>query len=71
VSNQARLRCPWCDTVTLETMPDDDRCIFFWKCPACGALVRPKRGECCVFCSYGDQRCGPSLRGESACNPDA
>ncbi|MGH7447281.1 MAG: GDCCVxC domain-containing (seleno)protein, partial [Longimicrobiales bacterium] len=34
-------------------------CQFFWSCPACGELVRPKPGDCCVFCSYGS-RCCPS-----------
>jgi hypothetical protein len=36
-----------------------DACLFFWDCPACGTIVRPLRGHCCVFCSYGDAPCPP------------
>jgi hypothetical protein len=25
----------------------------------CHALVRPKAGDCCVFCSYGSATCPP------------
>jgi hypothetical protein len=36
-----------------------DACLFFWQCPGCATLVKPKRGHCCVFCSYGDVPCPP------------
>ena len=26
---------------------------------SCGALLKPKPGDCCVFCSYGDVPCPP------------
>ncbi|MGE3842928.1 MAG: GDCCVxC domain-containing (seleno)protein [Vicinamibacterales bacterium] len=54
----AHLLCPHCGTVTAETMPED-RCIYFWECPQCRALLSPKAGDCCVFCSYGDAECPP------------
>jgi hypothetical protein len=50
------MTCPECRHVEVETMPAD-RCVFFWECPGCRALVRPKAGDCCVYCSYGDRRC--------------
>ena len=34
-------------------------CWFFYDCTACGAVLRPKPGDCCVFCSWGDMRCPP------------
>jgi hypothetical protein len=34
-----------------------DRCVYFYDCRGCGALLKPKAGECCVYRSYGDQRC--------------
>lgn len=52
--------CPECDTATRVHMPTD-ACQFFWECPACGALLKPKPGDCCVFCSYGDAPC-PSMQ---------
>ncbi|MCX8252660.1 MAG: hypothetical protein OTI36_01605 [Beijerinckiaceae bacterium] len=34
-------------------------CQFFYECTGCGSLLRPKAGDCCVFCSYGDVPCPP------------
>jgi len=36
-----------------------DACQFFYQCTGCGALLRPKPGDCCVFCSYGSVACPP------------
>lgn len=50
------LTCPECGGVSVETMPTD-ACLFFYDCPKCAALLRPLKGDCCVFCSYGDTPC--------------
>ncbi len=55
---ESTLTCPRCGAATAETMPTD-ACLYFWNCPSCGELLRPKRGDCCVFCSYGDVPCPP------------
>jgi len=34
-------------------------CRHFYDCQGCGALLRPKPGDCCVFCSYGTVLCPP------------
>jgi hypothetical protein len=52
------LTCPQCGGVTQETMPTD-ACQFFYDCRHCGAVLRPLKGDCCVFCSYGDVPCPP------------
>lgn len=62
---QSILTCPNCSVVTKETMPED-ACVFFWNCPACGSRLRPKAGDCCVFCSYGSVKC-PSKQAETSC----
>ncbi|MGA7179972.1 MAG: GDCCVxC domain-containing (seleno)protein [Thiobacillaceae bacterium] len=54
----SHLTCPQCGRGTECTMPED-RCEYFWECPACGALLKAKPGDCCVFCSYGDVPCPP------------
>src|SRR5262249_12674279 len=46
------ITCPHCATAKLEIMPSD-ACQFFYTCTGCGATLRPKPGDCCVFCSYG------------------
>ena len=54
----SRLTCPECGQVTEETMPTD-ACQWFYDCRHCGAVLKPKPGDCCVFCSYGDTPCPP------------
>ncbi|TCK72880.1 hypothetical protein C7378_2474 [Acidipila rosea] len=39
-------------------MPSDS-CCFFHECVQCKALIRPKAGDCCIFCSYGSMKCPP------------
>jgi hypothetical protein len=36
-----------------------DACQFFYECSNCKTLLRPKPGDCCVFCSYGSVKCPP------------
>jgi len=52
------ITCPHCSHKAAETMPTD-ACQFFYNCEACGARLKPKAGDCCVFCSYGSVPCPP------------
>jgi hypothetical protein len=52
------ITCSACGVAKVETMPTD-ACQFFYECSGCGALLRPKPGHCCVFCSYGSVPCPP------------
>ncbi|MGH8707256.1 MAG: GDCCVxC domain-containing (seleno)protein, partial [Burkholderiales bacterium] len=36
-----------------------EACLYFWFCPSCGIRITPKKGDCCVFCSYGSVACPP------------
>ncbi|MDZ7765853.1 MAG: GDCCVxC domain-containing (seleno)protein [Melioribacteraceae bacterium] len=33
-------------------MPED-ACMHFYECENCKQLLKPLKGDCCVFCSYG------------------
>jgi hypothetical protein len=46
-----------------------DACQYFYECTGCGTLLRPKHGDCCVFCSYGSVPCPPiqASNGEPPC----
>jgi hypothetical protein len=55
---QSRITCPHCGFAQEETMPVA-ACLFFYDCMHCQALLRPKPGDCCVFCSYGSVKCPP------------
>jgi len=52
------ITCPLCGAQREEEMPTD-ACRFFYQCPGCCARLRPKPGDCCVFCSYGSAICPP------------
>jgi len=36
-----------------------DACQWFYECEQCHQLLRPKPGDCCVYCSYGSVPCPP------------
>lgn len=66
------LTCPHCGARHTEVMPSD-ACIYFYECTACGTVLRPKPGDCCVFCSYGSVLCPPKQAdpdGARACCTD-
>ena len=52
----ATITCPTCGANTEAEIPED-ACQIVWDCPACRTALRPKQGDCCVFCSYADRRC--------------
>ncbi|MFO7762913.1 MAG: GDCCVxC domain-containing (seleno)protein [Wenzhouxiangellaceae bacterium] len=58
VERRSTLECPKCGHKACEEMPDN-ACIRRYECTACGALLAPLEGDCCVFCSYGDVPCPP------------
>lgn len=66
VRMESTLTCPKCGTASCAIMPTD-ACQFFYECPACHALLRPKAGDCCVFCSYGDVACPPVHAARACC----
>jgi len=55
-ARESVVTCPQCGHRKRETMPTGS-CQFFYACTGCGALLRPRPGDCCVFCSYGSVRC--------------
>jgi hypothetical protein len=55
---RSALTCPACGYVSIEAMPTD-ACLYFYDCKTCGTRLKPKPGDCCVFCSYGSVACPP------------
>ena len=58
ITLESVLTCPHCGSAERMTMPTD-ACLFFHECPNCKAMLHPKPGDCCVFCSYGSVPCPP------------
>jgi len=63
---QSTITCPECGFKKAETMPSDS-CQFSYKCLKCKTFLRPKEGDCCVFCSYGSVQCPPKQQGGGGC----
>lgn len=55
---ESLLTCPVCGHQELLLMPTD-ACQWFYECTSCQSLLKPKQGDCCVFCSYGSVPCPP------------
>ena len=63
---QSTITCPSCGHQAIETMPTD-ACQYLYDCKACGLQMKPKIGDCCVFCSYGDVPCPPIQEERAGC----
>ncbi|WP_162343132.1 GDCCVxC domain-containing (seleno)protein [Cyclobacterium salsum] len=63
---QSIVTCPNCGHQKEETMPTA-ACDFFYECENCKELVKPKPGDCCVYCSYGTIKCPPIQAGTNCC----
>lgn len=63
---ESTITCPECGYQKTEVMPTN-ACQYFYECEACQALLKPKSGDCCVFCSYGTVPCPPIQQGIGCC----
>ena len=66
VELNSKITCPNCNHQKNEIMPTN-ACQFFYECENCKEVLRPKLGDCCVYCSYGTIKCPPIQAGESCC----
>ncbi len=62
---KSMITCPNCRHKKSETMPTD-ACQYFYECENCKSILKPKEGDCCVYCSYGTVKC-PSKQLETDC----
>ena len=58
IEHESRVTCPACGGQRLESMPELS-CLLAYTCPACGEVLRPAEGDCCIFCTYGSVPCPP------------
>lgn len=63
---ESEITCSFCGHVAKESMPDNV-CQFYYACLGCHALLRAKKGDYCVFCSFGTVKCPPIQRGGKSC----
>ena len=58
IIEESELTCPQCGFNELLTMPGN-ACLWYHECSHCQALLKPRPGDCCVFCSFGTVPCPP------------
>lgn len=63
---ESTITCPSCGHQKQEIMPTD-ACQYFYECEGCHTRLKPKHGDCCVFCSYGTVKCPPIQMNKSCC----
>jgi len=66
VELESTITCPKCRFQKKETMPTN-ACQFFYECENCKTLLKPKTGDCCVYCSYGTVACPPIQLNQNCC----
>ncbi len=64
---KSTITCPNCGHKKEGVMPTD-ACQYFYDCEKCHAVLKPKAGDCCVYCSYGTVKCPPIQKGVSCCS---
>ncbi|MDP1676550.1 MAG: GDCCVxC domain-containing (seleno)protein [Bacteroidota bacterium] len=63
---QSTITCPKCGFQKEETMAIDS-CQFYYECSNCKTMLKPQSGDCCVFCSYGSEKCPPKQESKECC----
>lgn len=61
------ITCPECGHKKIEEMPTN-ACQFFYECENCKAVLKPKKGDCCVYCSYGSVACPQIQQDQNCCD---
>jgi len=67
VKLESVVTCPHCNFRSQEVMPTNF-CLIRFQCKNCHAILVPKEGDDCIFCSWGDTKC-PSKQSEPADEP--
>ncbi|MDO7171121.1 GDCCVxC domain-containing (seleno)protein [Mariniflexile sp. AS56] len=63
---KSEITCPNCNYKKVEEMPTN-ACQFFYECDNCQTVLKPKEGDCCVYCSYGSVACPPIQENKGCC----
>lgn len=66
VTLKSTITCPNCRHEKVEFMPTD-ACQIFYVCENCRTALKPYKGDCCIFCSYGSVKCPPIQQEQNCC----
>ncbi|WP_371743194.1 GDCCVxC domain-containing (seleno)protein [Polynucleobacter sp. MWH-UH35A] len=55
---QSIVTCPYCQAS--EIMSSEEGAQHLYRCRSCSAILKPKSGDCCILCSFGNRDCSSS-----------
>nr|WP_216859666.1 GDCCVxC domain-containing (seleno)protein [Polynucleobacter sp. UB-Tiil-W10] len=55
---QSTVTCPHCQVS--EIINFEEGAPHLYRCRSCSAILKPKSGDCCILCSFGDRDCSSS-----------
>ncbi|MEK6482368.1 GDCCVxC domain-containing (seleno)protein [Catalinimonas sp. 4WD22] len=61
------ITCPYCHASSQEKM-SQNACQYFYECKHCKTMLKPRKGDCCVYCSYGSVPCPPIQQSRGCCS---
>ncbi|MEN8193798.1 MAG: GDCCVxC domain-containing (seleno)protein [Bacteroidota bacterium] len=67
---KSTITCPQCGYKKVEEM-SQGACQFFYECENCKTVLKSKKGDCCVYCSYGTIPCPSIQENESSGNANS
>ncbi len=53
---ETTISCPYCNHKMTAKMSQTS-IHFLHECNNCHKILKPVKGHCCIFCSYGDIKC--------------
>lgn len=64
---KSTITCPECGHSKTEEMPIN-ACHWYYQCEHCKVMLKPIKGDCCVYCSYATVKCPPIQEGSGCCS---
>nr|WP_305798625.1 GDCCVxC domain-containing (seleno)protein [Polynucleobacter sp. MWH-Braz-FAM2G] len=52
----SNITCPHCLATESHPMPLGSS-MHLYRCGSCNNILKPKSGDCCIYCSFGDMDC--------------
>ncbi|QWE20051.1 GDCCVxC domain-containing (seleno)protein [Polynucleobacter sp. AP-Kolm-20A-A1] len=56
---QSIVTCPHCQAAEVIDIEHGSSQHLF-RCQSCSAILKPKSGDCCILCSFGNRDCSSS-----------
>ncbi|MES2587220.1 MAG: GDCCVxC domain-containing (seleno)protein [Pseudomonadota bacterium] len=63
--HSSKITCPICLAAETLALPKGSS-QHLYRCQSCKTILRPKSGDCCIFCSFGSVDCSSSEKNLAA-----